>query len=384
MSTISKFVFFSKNFLPKVSTNSVLHRKHSFACPANTAFKEAERLTSVPLSHFQIKNMMRDEYDLSQFALDKVIDLKRCLHENNHPIISVAQQIFEECDSEHQKVYSSGGLVVLLVAKVLQSVPSFKESSQIWDKQKVLAECYEMIDKAMFIHHKSIINIPPNNDNDKHLDILNSGNKLAVLGGDYLFSYGIIRLASLVKRASVFDFIGAAIDDYCITHFKCDHEDKHGNMFPWEGISVTDWEQLGGYCSTNLLAYSCQYVAILSNLSSIRFEKAAYDLGRNLRLKWNIEEDIKSITDEEREDFKLFSAPVVLHIQRHPKFLRELHNLSKDDKMNIKKIKEIILEGNAVKDCEVLLNDYSSSALRATNLFPDNEERQSLRNIIFA
>ncbi|RWS06849.1 geranylgeranyl pyrophosphate synthase/polyprenyl synthetase-like protein, partial [Dinothrombium tinctorium] len=272
-----------------------------------------EKMIDVQLTQIHIKNLMRDEYDLPQFALDKVSELKKNLYANNHPIIEVAQQIFQENYSEYENVRSSGGLVVLLVAKALQSVPSYKENSQIWDKQKVLAECYEMIDKAMYIHHKAIINIPPNTQNEKKLDILNNGNKLAVLGGDYLFSYGFMRLMSLVTKASVLDFIGAAIDDYCISHFMSHKEDARGNMFPWEGISLTDWEQLGGYCSTNLLAYSCQYVATLSNLSSIRFEKAAYDLGRNLRLKWNIEEDIKAIQNEESESFRPLSAPVVLH-----------------------------------------------------------------------
>ncbi|RWR99835.1 geranylgeranyl pyrophosphate synthase/polyprenyl synthetase-like protein, partial [Dinothrombium tinctorium] len=304
---------------------------------------------------------------------------------NNHPIIEVAQQIFQENYSEYENVRSSGGLVVLLVAKALQSVPSYKENSQIWDKQKVLAECYEMIDKAMYIHHKAIINIPPNTQNEKKLDILNNGNKLAVLGGDYLFSYGFMRLMSLVTKASVLDFIGAAIDDYCISHFMSHKEDARGNMFPWEGISLTDWEQLGGYCSTNLLAYSCQYVATLSNLSSIRFEKAAYDLGRNLRLKWNIEEDIKAIQNEESESFRPLSAPVVLHVQRNPKFLHELNKLKKsEENSNIQKIKEIILDGNAIKDCELLLKVYSNSALRATKILPDTEQRRSLQDIVNA
>jgi hypothetical protein len=144
------------------------------------------------------------------------------------------------------------------------------------ERQLALAECYELMDKAIFIHDRAVMNFPlqqfldeneqhpfyndelanplaattasgwsspqteqvlsfqqlqqsagsdatqedepnlrPNNLSNaferltdqqrKHCNQINSGNKLSVLGGDYLFSFGIVRLAEEVRDTLVSD-----------------------------------------------------------------------------------------------------------------------------------------------------------------------------------
>lgn len=58
--------------------------------------------------------------------------------------------------------------------------------------------------------------------------------------------------------------------------------------FPTERVSMADYEINGGHGANGLLAFSAQYIAKLSDLTSIQFEKFCWNLGWNLRIKWNV------------------------------------------------------------------------------------------------
>lgn len=91
-----------------------------------------------------------------------------------------------------------------------------------------------------------------------------------------------------------FDFVGAAIDDYIMNQFRTESEIRDSIDFydqyncPTERVSLADYEINSGHGANGLLAFSAQYIAKLSDLTSIQFEKFCYDLGWNLRIKWNV------------------------------------------------------------------------------------------------
>lgn len=267
--------------------------------------ERAAQVVDTDISHFDIRNLLQQEHDLSIFTLDRVSKLEADLVTVEHPIINVAHEIFEH--DENKSRTSLGGFCLLLLAKSLQSVPSNNITPEIWKKQKIFAECYEMIDKAMYLHHHAIIDIPTENETLQTTNAKNKGNKLAVLGGDYLFSYAIVRLSREVRPATVFDFIGASIDEFCINHFDDPAKlesikqssvsnsslsslsiQENRNNYPWDRVDRYYWEKYGGYCSTHLLAYCSQYACKMAHLASMRYEKAAFKFGYNLRLLWNV------------------------------------------------------------------------------------------------
>ena len=214
------------------------------------------------------------------------------------------------------------------------------------EQQLALAECYELLDKAIYIHDQAVMNFPlkqfldenerhpfyndelrnplsasqtvlrfeqngeehrpptqPNfafellsESQMKHCDQINSGNKLSVLGGDYLFSFGITRLASQVRDSWVFDFVGAAIDEYVISQFPATVPESQlfsDVKLPGERVTLEDYELQGGCGANKLLAYCLQLVAHLSDLSSMRYQRSSFDLGLHLKLKWNVSWVIK-------------------------------------------------------------------------------------------
>lgn len=233
------------------------------------------------------------------------------------------------------------------------------------ERQLALAECFELLDKAIYIHDQAVMNFPlkqfldeneqhpfyndelrhPASNGDKfvdrngqtekvltfkqqstqdgggggddeiemnsrqstsqpnfafqllneqqmkHCDQINSGNKLSVLGGDYLFSFGITRLASNVRDSWVFDYVGAAIDEYVISQFPATVPESQlfsDVKLPGQRVTMEDYEQQGGCGANKLLAYCLQLVAHLSDLSSMRYQKSSFDMGLYLKLKWNV------------------------------------------------------------------------------------------------
>lgn len=273
-----------RDTLDKSNNERVLSVKHSNLSEA------ASSLVDLSASHFDIRNLTREEHDFSIFVPDKLSKLQD-ISLVKHPIIETALELFDDykCNSR----ISLGGFCILLIAKCLQSLPSHTPSQEIWDKQKALAECYELLDKAMYLHHYGVIDIRLESSNNETIKTLNSGNKLAVLSGNYLFSFATHRLAKIVRQPIIFDYVGASIDEFCIKHFG--HLQKPGmgkTGHPWADVDMKYWEKYGGYCSTDLLAYSCQSVVMLAELSSVRFERSAFEFGHNLKLLWNVSDTL--------------------------------------------------------------------------------------------
>lgn len=96
------------------------------------------------------------------------------------------------------------GLIVLMVSKIAGSSPTLPESRRegsdgILEAQRVLAEALEM-SRTAFLLHNGLVNLQslPNAGNDLNGDSeLILGNKIAILGGDYLQGLAAAKVAKL-------------------------------------------------------------------------------------------------------------------------------------------------------------------------------------------
>lgn len=94
------------------------------------------------------------------------------------------------------------GLMILLLCRIMaeqqgwSNEPDYYPESKTMERQRKLAEYVEMIYSAQAIH-KSVLNLPPGFHEDPALDNtevkeellkLEYGNKIAILGGDYLLA----------------------------------------------------------------------------------------------------------------------------------------------------------------------------------------------------
>lgn len=270
---------------PESTFYKVSYRFYS-SVKLNEILVEAEKVIRVPLSQFNMKYLLKDEFDIRIFTINKVNS--KYIAETNHPIVEIAKNIFQVDENDKSKLISyRGSLILLLIAKLCESLPSFKLNESFITKQCDFAEIYEMINKALIIHHEAVVNLPSGSDAIKpEIKRLNDANKISILGGDYLLSYAIVRLANLIHNTFILQLIMCAIDDYCIYHFN-GVRDSDGNLMPKKDMSILDWEEMAGYSLTKLLAYCCQIMLLLAKQSD-RYQKAAFDFGYNLQLIWNV------------------------------------------------------------------------------------------------
>lgn len=302
--------------------------------------QEVEQILQVPLNRFLTTNVFKSEYDILGFALKKSDILEEILNKTGYAGLNLMDKISQHSNLsnnsnnslEDLRIYSKyseftlGGIVLALLAKCLQTLPYYKPDNEALQESKLskqlsFAESFELFDKAIYVHQHAVMNFPLDKLNElsddsqnnkktkKNLSLnfesmnkqqkdicneVNNCNKLSILSGDYLFSYSIINIANKVNKANAFDFVGAAIDDYVMNQFKTESEIKESSDFydqynlPTESVNMADYEINSGHGANGLLAFSAQYIAKLSDLTTIQIEKICYQLGWNLRIKWNV------------------------------------------------------------------------------------------------
>ena len=288
--------------------------------------QETEKILDVPLNRFLTTNVVQSEYDILNFALKKSDILKEILTKTGYSGLNIIEKLFQHTTNQASdrlddlrlyskySEYTLGGIVLALIAKCLQTVPYYKQDQESKElnetkfyKQIKFAESFEMLDKAIYIHQYAVMNFPlnklselseasPSTTKVSNINLnfesmnreqkaicneINNCNKLSILSGDYLFSFSIINIANQVYKANAFDFVGAAIDDYIMNQFRTETELNQSIDFydqynlPTEQVNLGDYERNSGHGSNGLLAFSAQYIAKLSDLTSIQFERSA-------------------------------------------------------------------------------------------------------------
>lgn len=119
------------------------------------------------------------------------------------------------------------GLIVLLISKTGGMNRPYKESEQdvssgILHSQRALAEVTEMIRTSNAIH-RSIYNL---RDTEVDNGNLNSGNRIALLSGDYLLTTSFHQLACL-RNQTLNELITSALRDLAEAEFIGDHDEQN-------------------------------------------------------------------------------------------------------------------------------------------------------------
>ena len=155
--------------------------------------------------------------------------------------------------------------MMLLMAKALnekseyaQTNDELDESSGVLIKQRKLAEIVEMISAAYSIH-KSVMNLPYELPNDTSEDIrddlqqLEYGNKIAILGGDYLLANACVGLAAL-RNTFIVEMISISIGEFTQSEF-IGKRDVQGRLIPDENsITLKSWLHRNEMATGSLLA----------------------------------------------------------------------------------------------------------------------------------
>lgn len=242
-----------------VTTDSPRHRENS-ALPARSKATYAASL------HAALANPPL-ELGVSPFDLIKK-DLKllsgslKQLVQSDHPVLTtVAEYLL--CGSEGKRIRPS---LVLLMSRACSNG---REPNA---KQQRLAEITEMIHTASLLHD-DVVDLSDTRRNQPTAHV-NFGNKVAILGGDFLLARASIQLARL-RDVEVIEMLSTVIE-HLVKGEIMQMRDS------WECVSSMDHYMEKTFMKTgSLIAHSCKASVLLGDHSPETAE-IAYQYGRHV------------------------------------------------------------------------------------------------------
>ncbi|XP_017775495.1 PREDICTED: decaprenyl-diphosphate synthase subunit 2-like [Nicrophorus vespilloides] len=363
----------------------------------NSIVRQAEKVVGYPTSFLNLRWILNDEAANLAMHLKKLIGTK-------HPLPKITKNFLFSND------LPSLGLVILLVSKMGGLNPEAEEmdcdrTAGILHGQRVLAEVAEMI-RTSFLVHRSLLKVEAGSD---EADDLSQGNKIALLTGDYLLSKCFNDLA-LIRNSDVTDIISTATRDCSESDYVGPFDEKN-RAIPAEpnpvfrdaaeyfdenyldpgpykvneilGSPRNEWVLRTVLSSANLLGKSCQAAMILGNHGA-DLQNAAYQFGKHVALSWQARIDYDDFFANSG-GINLVSAPVMLHLEKHPEFYTEIKNgCYNPDGCDYSNIRPIILNGTAVLETQNMCRDYARRASKNLDSFPDGDAKDALKKIINA
>ncbi|KAI8327860.1 isoprenoid synthase domain-containing protein [Chlamydoabsidia padenii] len=254
--------------------------------------------------------------------------------------------------------------------------------------QRRLAEITEMIHTASLLHDDVIDasltrrNLPSAN--------ASFGNKMAVLGGDFLLARASVALARL-RNAECMEIMATCIANLVEGEFmqlkntsssssssSSSNDDKHDSTFN-HYMNKT-------YMKTgSLIAQSCKAAAVLSGCND-HAKTLAFEFGRNLGLAFQLIDDMLDFTVSAADlgkpagaDLKLglATAPVLFAWEEYPE-LEDLIKRKFNKKGDAEKARRLVYQSNGLKRTMVLAEKHCQLAIDAIQQLPPSDAQAAL------
>ncbi|CAG9801362.1 unnamed protein product [Chironomus riparius] len=380
-------------------------RKHNW----NQAVSEAEKIVGYPTSFLSLRWLLSDEIANVALHLRKLVG-------SNHPLLKTAKNLIYDGRSNMQ----AWGLIVLLISKAAGHAPHIPDleedkSAGVLHSQRALAEVTEMIRTSTLVH-QGMVNLQTLNHSGNELAADSEmifGNKIALLGGDYLLGNACLQLAGL-RNQDLIGLISSAVRDLAESNFVGDRDDENIALpsDPALKINLTDDKPLDDFDNTRdidmslifghperewnfrhtlssgtLLGKSCQGTLKLAGQSEA-LQKHGYTFGKHLALAYQASMDLEPFKLQElplTATFSLISAPVLFHIDHDPSLYEEIRCGKKSvTNIDFRKIHKIVTDGPGIDETKELQRKHGQIAMDVLNEFPDCDARTALQNIILA
>jgi len=295
------------------------------------AVADAEKLVGYKGSFFSLQSLLTDE------AVQLALSARKLISRQKHPLFQMAGVL-----NDRDNMIQTWGLTVLLISRAANKSLEIKIEDYpvdgIFSLQHSLAEIVELICTANLIHSKIIDHPEPQESTDSNhetKDDFSIGNKLGVLGGDYLLAGASVALSKL-KNTSVVNDMAQGIADMTI-----------GQLMPTSS-SLEELQRKIYLSQGSILANSCMAALKLANHSQEMVD-AAYKFGKNLSMAY------------------------------------ELNKLSSQKQANDLSNKMINYEnGISLNDMKKSVGELSQIASNQLNIFAESDDRTSLQHLALA
>ncbi|KAL9700959.1 hypothetical protein quinque_004400 [Culex quinquefasciatus] len=381
----------------------------------NRAVSEAEKIVGYPTSFLSLRWLLSDEIANVALHLRKLVG-------SNHPLLKTAKTLVY-----NDKNQQAWGLIVLLVSKAAGHAASIPEMDQdksagVLHSQRALAEVTEMIRTSHLIH-QGIINLQSmdNAGNDLSGDSeMIFGNKMALLGGDYLLANASQQVANL-RNQDLNLLISSAYRDLAESNFIGDRDEQNNPLPSKPSTAVStlspdcrldeldfgdledntqsmdveralghpekEWSLRHVLGGGSLLGKSCQGALMLAGRSE-EMQKQGYLFGRHLSLAWQACIDLQPFLLSnlpQGSQFSLVSAPVLFHLEYDPSIYAEIEKgRNSIEQIDYSSLHKAIGTGPGLERTKNLMKKHSHAAMAVLDRLEPSDARTALQNIILA
>ncbi|ORX88890.1 terpenoid synthase [Basidiobolus meristosporus CBS 931.73] len=350
-------------------TASPYHSEHTFSLLRSShtwtqAVQDAESLMQHPGgSYINPDTLVGEDVTELSSSMSDFLDLE-------HPILRTMSKYY--LDDSHKHIHP---LIVLMMSRAVNG-PGLKgkDSNGTLPEQRSLSEITEMIHTASLIHD-DVLDYSMS-ENTPETAAAAKGNKLSVLGGDFLLARASMGLARL-RVPEVVELIALAIENQVQGEFMKADEALTENLT----LECCLDQIYLKYAS--LMANSCKAAAILGQCES-EIVDAAYQYGKELGIAIQLHQDLlewKAAISEKRSDFNpsIYSGPLVLAIERSP-VLKDLikHSAISESNSSVLKVYDIVRETKALERTSEIVANRCQSAMEIARSFPSSDAQQML------
>lgn len=256
------------------------------------------------------------------------------------------------------------------------------DQTYILPSQRRLGEIVEMIHTASLLHD-DVIDMA-----DKRRNLLSAnesfGNKMAVLGGDFLLARASIALARL-RNHEVTELISTVIANLVEGEFM---QLRNGQVENGRGRKMTTFEYYmeKTYMKTaSLISKSCRSSAVLGGATDDVCD-IAYTYGKNIGLAFQLVDDMLDFTVSSDEfgkpagaDLKLglATAPVLFAWEEYPE-LGKLIKRNFDQEGDVELAWGLVLKSQGLAQTRKLAQSHCQKAISALSQLPDSQAKTAL------
>lgn len=290
----------------------------SFDANWDDAIKRAETLVGPsPQSLSGMRNLLGDELENISVYAQRLLD-------SGHPIVKRTRGMLATDSGTPIR-----GLLILVLCRALQGSPGLSSNNPaaIASSQRCVASVTELIFSAMTLHD-GVVEMDTMQLNESESKGIFFGNKIALLGGDFLLASACTALARLHHPEAV-EIISEAISSSVVgASHKTSNSVRERTRDGF--IDADDWLHVASLTTGSVLSNSCYAAAIISGHDK-QICTAASNFGQLLGITYQLKYEI----DLFRKSFheidlltKIQSAPVVFAAetagQRESKFLCDI------------------------------------------------------------
>ncbi|XP_046391917.1 all trans-polyprenyl-diphosphate synthase PDSS2 [Ischnura elegans] len=361
----------------------------------NRAVSEAEKIVGYPTSFLSLRWLLSDE--IANIALHL-----RQLVGSNHPLLKTAKSLIYNGRNNMQ----AWGLIVLLLSKAAGhlNANSLEEdkAAGVLHSQRALAEITEMI-RTSHLVHKGLVNIRPGEytGDARTLSDMMFGNKIALLGGDYLLGNSCVELAAL-RDYELVELMSSAVRDLAEGEFvgrrdsqnnplpgpPLDGNAEESSSYAFSPSAEEEWVMRNVLSAGGLLGKSCRGALKLAGHVE-EVQQQGFLFGKHLALAWQACFDLEPFTVGSGysvgSSFNLTSAPVLFHLEQDSSLYDEIDKgLGSVEDVDYAKVHAIVSAGPGIARTRELQRTHSQKALEVLEGFKESDARTALANIIFA